>query len=26
MVGILDSSGNLYIAGKVVTDRKGLSW
>ncbi|MFI9788745.1 DUF6342 family protein [Kitasatospora sp. NPDC051984] len=26
IAGILDASGNLYIAGKVITDRKDLSW
>ncbi|MFF0295353.1 DUF6342 family protein [Kitasatospora sp. NPDC004614] len=26
IVGILDSSGNLYVAGKVITDQKDLSW
>ncbi|MBD0712049.1 MULTISPECIES: DUF6342 family protein [unclassified Streptomyces] len=25
VVGILDSDGNLYIAGKVITDQKDLS-
>ncbi|MGP9020117.1 DUF6342 family protein [Streptomyces sp. BR1] len=26
IIGILDSDGNLYIAGRVITEQKDLSY